>query len=85
MAVVAFDSKRLRILTDWTAPGPALEETLRAAAKRRGHLEAGDFDIASDLKPWTLTDETLSMDNSMQAADYEANVLKNTSRGAAQR
>jgi VWFA-related protein len=77
MAVVAFDSKRLHILTDWTAPGPALEETLRAAAKRRGHLEAGDLDIASDLKPWNLTGETLSTDSSMQAADYEANVLKN--------
>jgi VWFA-related protein len=77
MAVVSFDSKRLHILTDWTAPGSALEETLRAATKRRGHLRAEDLDIASDLKPWNLTGETLSTDSSRQAGDYEASVMKN--------
>lgn len=77
MAVVAFDSKRLRILTDWTTPGPALEETLRKASTRKGYLQVGDFDIASDLKPWKLTGETLGADNSLQPSEYEASAMKN--------
>jgi VWFA-related protein len=78
MAVVAFDSKRLRVITDWTSPGAALEQTLRTAARGRGHLHASDFGVASDLKPLRLNGETLEVDNSLQAADYEGEALQSS-------
>lgn len=74
MAVVAFDGRRLHVVTDWTSPGPALEETLRNAAKRRGYLQAADFGMASDFKPFRVNGDTLEVDTSLQAADYEDEV-----------
>ena len=78
MAVVAFEGMRLRVVADWSAPSPALADTLRQVAKRKGYLNAGDLGGIRDLRPLLQRNGFIMVDTGLQPGDMEADRSEST-------
>jgi VWFA-related protein len=77
IAVVAFDGRRLRILSDWNEPSTGLAALLREAARRKGYLTAADFSTLEDIRPLRVTGDVIVADGSMQPMERESAMLEN--------
>lgn len=78
MAVVAFEGMRLRVVADWSAPSPALADTLRQVAKRKGYLNVADLGGIRDLRPLKQADGFIMVDTGLQPGDMEADRSEST-------
>jgi len=78
MAVVAFEGMRLRVVADWSPPSPALADTLRQVAKRKGYLNVADLGGIRDLRPLKMTNGFLMVDTGLQPGDMEADRSEST-------
>jgi VWFA-related protein len=77
IAVVAFDGRRLRILSDWSEPSTGLAALLREAARRKGYLTSADFSTLEDIRPLRVTQDVIVADGSMQPMERESAMLEN--------
>lgn len=77
ISVVAFDGRRLRILSDWTEPSSGVEALLREASRRKGYLTAADFSTLQDVRPLRANNDVVVSDSSFQPMERESALLEN--------
>jgi VWFA-related protein len=77
VAVVAFDGRRLRVLSNWSEPSSGMATLLREASRRKGYLTAADFSTFEDIRPLHTSDDLVVADNTAQPMQREAAQLAN--------
>lgn len=77
VAVVTFDGRRLRVLSDWSEPSTGVETLLRESAKRKGYLTAADFSTLTDVRPLRASNDVIVADSNVQPMERESALLEN--------